>query len=347
MSNVAANDAAKLRAMIAGYMVSQVTSVAAVLGLADLLAAGPMSGKALAEATGTHGRSLLRLLRALSTCGLVEEIEPEHFELTVLGALLRTDVPGSLRDLARFQGAEPSWRAWGNLLHAVRTGETGFEHVFGMGAFRYSALDPERAARFDTYMGGETQRSVEAILQVHDFTRYRRMVDVGGGNGVLLGVILAAVPHAEGTVFDTAAGAAGAMRRLEQMGVADRCRIVAGDFFVTVPDAADAYLLKSVLHDWDDDRAVAILKNCRRAMRADSRLLIVERLLPERIACSDAHREIVMMDMHMLVVPGGRERTFSEYAEVLSAAGLKPIATQPTKSPFALIEAARTDAAAG
>jgi O-methyltransferase domain/Dimerisation domain len=197
MSNVAANDAPKLRAMIAGYMVSQVISVAAVLGLADILAAGPMSGKALTEATGAHGRSLLRLLRALSICGLVEECEPGRFQLTALGALLRTDVPGSLRDLARFQGAEPSWRAWGNLLHAVRTGETSFEHVFGMGAFQYSARDPERAARFDTYMADETRRSVEAILQIHDFTRYRHIVDVGGGNGVLLGVILAAIPQAE------------------------------------------------------------------------------------------------------------------------------------------------------
>ena len=222
-------------------------------------------------------------------------------------------------------GGEQSWRAWGNLLHAVRTGETAFEHLFGMGSFAYSALHPERAAMFDAYMADLTHQSVGAILASHDFSRYQRIVDVGGGNGVLLSGILAAIPEAEGFAFDTPTGVEGAKRRAQQAGVADRCRIVAGDFFAAVPEAADAYILKSVLHDWDDDRAITILRNCRRAMRPDSTLLVVERLLPERIECSEAHREIVMMDMHMLVMPGGRERTATEYAELFVAAGLKSI----------------------
>ena len=346
MSNVAAENAAKLGEMISGYMLSQIISATAVLGLADLLATGTASGKALAEATGTQSASLLRLLRALAACGLVEEAEPGRFRLTTLGALLRADVPGSLRNLALMHGTEATWRAWGDLLHAVRTGQTAFEHVFGMGSFQYSALDPDRAARFDAYMADLTHRSVAAILQAHDFSQYGGIVDLGGGNAVLLSAILTAAPKAEGTVFDTAAGITGARQRLEQAGVAGRCRIIAGDFFAEIPGAADAYILKSVLHDWDDDRAVAILRNCSGAMRPDSALLIVERLLPERTECSDAHREITMMDMHMLVMPGGRERTTSEYVELLAAAGLKSIATRPSNSPFAVIEAVKIGAPA-
>ena len=347
MSNVAADNAAELADMISGYMLSRIIAATASLGLADLLATGTVSGKALAEATGTHSASLLRLLRALTACGLLNEAEPGHFRLTALGALLRTEVPGSLHNHALIHGAEATWRAWGDLLHAVRTGQTAFEHVFGMGSFQYSALDPERAARFDAYMADLTHRSVGAILQAHDFSRYASIVDLGGGNAVLLSSILPAVPQAEGTVFDTAAGITGARRRLEQAGIAGRCRIVAGDFFAEIPDAADAYILKSVLHDWDDDRAVAILRNCSRAMRPDSAILIVERLRPERTEYSDAHREITMMDMHMLIMPGGRERTTSEYAELLAAAGLKSIATRPTNSPFAVIEAVKIGALAG
>ena len=346
MSNVAADNVAKLREMISGYMLSQIISATAVLGLADLLASGTVSGKALAEATGTHSASLLRLLRVLTACGLLEEAEPERFRLTALGALLRTDVPGSLRNFALLHGAEATWRAWGDLLHALRTGQTAFEHVFGMGSFQYSALDGERAAKFDAYMADLTHRSVAAILLAHDFSRYRSIVDLGGGNAVLLSAILAAAPQAEGTVFDTAAGITGARQRLEQAGVAGRCRIVAGDFFAEIPDAADAYVLKSVLHDWDDNRAAAILSNCSRAMRPDSILLIVERLLPERTESSDAHREITMMDMHMLIMPGGRERTTSEYAALLAAAGLKAMAARKSNSPFAVIEAVKAGALA-
>jgi SAM-dependent methyltransferase len=347
MSQVSANGATRLREMISGYMISQVVSVAAVLGLADLLGTSAMSAEALAEATGTHRRSLARLLRALVACDLLEQHEPESFRLTALGTLLRSDVPGSLRSLAVMHGGETTWRPWGELLHAVRTGTNAFEHVFGMGAFAYSALHPERAARFDAYMADLTQRSVAAIVAGHDFSRYRRIVDVGGGNGVLLSSILAAIPQAEGAIFDTAAGVEGARQRAEQFGVAGRCRIITGDFLAAIPEAADAYILKSVLHDWVDDRAAAILTNCRRAMRPDSVLLVVERLLPERTEYSDADREVVMMDMHMLVAPGGRERTSSEYGELFTAAGLILIGIRPTKSsPFVVMEVVPADALA-
>jgi hypothetical protein len=338
MSSVAADDVTRLRAMISGYMLSQVISVTASLGLADALGTRTVAGEALAEATKTHERSLLRLLRALIAWGLLKEPEVGRFRLTALGALLRSDAPGSLHSLAMV--GEATWRAWGELLHAVRTGENAFEHIFGMGSFQYSALHPERAALFDAYMADRTQRSAAAILVAHDFSRYRHIVDVGGGNAILLSAILAAVPQARGIVFDTAVGVEGARRRLEQAGVTNRCRVLAGDFFESgqLPKGADAYILKSILHDWNDERAIAILANCRRAMRPDSKLLVVERLLPERTEYCDAHREIVMMDLHMLAVPGGRERTGGQYADLFAAAGLTSPELRPTRSPFVTME---------
>lgn len=337
------DDRTGLQGMISTYMMSQILSVTASLGIADLLAAGEASVAALAKSTETHHRSLARLLRALVAWGILEETQPGCFKLTALGTPLRTDVPGSLRDLALARCGEPVWRSWGDLLHTVRTGQTAFEHVFGMNSFQYTSLRPDRVAIFDDYMAVLTHRSIAAILASHNFSQYRHIVDVGGGNGTLLSRIIATVPEAMGCIFDTPAGVKGARRRLEQAGVVDRCRITTGDFFEAVPEAADAYILKSVLHDWDDDQAVIILENCRRAMHPDSVLLIVERLLPERITCCDAHREITMIDMHMLVVPGGRERTIAEYTALCAAALLEPLGVGATESPFAIIQARKID----
>ena len=339
----AADDAARLRRMVSGYMVSQVIAVAAALGLADLMAQQAAGIDDLARDTGTHRPSLARLLRALVALGLAEEPEAGSFRMTPLGARLRTGVPGSMRNVALTHGSEPYWRAWGDLLHAVRTGDAAFEHAFGISSFAYLGEMPERAAAFDAYMADVTRQAIPAILAAHDFSRHRRIVDVGGGNGVLLGAILAAAPGAQGVVFDTPAGIAGARRRLEEAGVAQRCDIVAGDVFAAVPEGADAYLLKSILHDWDDARAAAILANCARAMRPGSVLLVVERLLPERIACRPDHADAAMMDLHMLVMPGGRERTAAEYAALLAAAGLRLLAVRPAP-PLAVLEAARADA---
>lgn len=344
MFDANADDAARLRGMISGYMISQVISATAALDLADLFAEPGMSAGALAKATATHPDALTRLLQALCALGLVEQSEGGMFTLTALGALLRSDADGSLRPLALMHGGEGTWRAWGELLHTLRTGETAFNHVFGVGAFQYSNHHPERAVLFDAYMAVLTQQWVSAILAAHDFSRARRIVDVGGGNGILLCAVLAAFPHAEGVVFDSPAGISGAARRLKEARVSQKCRIVAGDFFDAVPKAADTYILKSVLHDWSDEQAVAILENCRRALRPDSTLLVIERALPERVLPQDTHREIVMMDVHMLVATGGRERTVSQYNALFAAAGLTAIAARPTASPFTIMTAARADA---
>jgi hypothetical protein len=344
MSGVATDNAAGLRQMIFGYMTSQAIFVTATLGLADLMAKDAVSIEALAMEARAHGPSLARLLHALVALGLAEEPETGHFRTTSLGALLRSGIPGSLRNVALMHGSEPGWRAWANLLHAVRTGENAFKHVFGMGSFQHLAREPERAALFNAYMPDLTRPFVTAILAAHDFSRYRRIVDVGGGNGILLSSILAIAPAAEGLIFDTQTGIEGARQRLEEAGVAERCRSLAGDFFEAVPEAADAYILKSVLHNWDDDRAVDILNSCHRAMGPHSTLLVVERLLPERIECIGAHRDIVMMDLHMLVMPGGRERTTNQYAKLLATAGLLSTRVRPTASPFAVMEVVRADA---
>ncbi len=341
MPDSAQTDNAALRGMIAGYMMSQIVSVTAALGLADVLTERVMSAADLARATASHEGSLRRLLHALAACGLVEQPHAGHFALTKRGALLRTGVPGSLRNLALMVGNEGCWRAWGDLRLVMRDGEPAFARLLGMPPFAYAETRPDLAAAFDAYMADRTRLALEAILAGHDFARYGRIVDVGGGNGVLIGGILATTSTATGIVFDTPAAVAGAGRLIAENGVAERCSIVSGDFFESVPLGGDAYILKTVLHDWDDDRAVAILANCRHAMSPRSVLLVIERLLPERIEGSDAHREITMMDLHMLVLHGGRERTAADFAELFAAAGLELIATRPTDSPYAIMEIVR------
>jgi orsellinic acid C2-O-methyltransferase len=343
MSNVDVEGATHLRQMISGYMISQLICATATLGVADILTGGAMTDVELAKQTNTHAPSLARLLRALTALGLVNEPEPGRFNMTALGDLLRTDVPGSLRNDALLLGSDPFWRAWADLLHAIRTGGTAFEHLFDMGPFQYNTFHPDHATVFNAFMADTTRRATAAILAAHDFAGYRIIVDVGGGNGTLLSSILARAPGSAGIVFDSPEVIASARRHADVAAVVDRCQLVAGDFFQSVPEVADAYVLKSILHDWNDDQAVVILGNCRRAMRSDSRLLIMERLLPDLIECTDAHREIVMLDMQMLVLAGGRERTIAQYATLLTTAGLRLIGSQPTASQFTIMEAVKSD----
>ena len=290
-------DVERLRQMITGYTISQVIAVAATLDLADMMAKDAMTPEQLATKTGAHGPALTRLLHALVALGLAEEPHAGQFRMTALGSLLRKGAPEC--DLALMAGSEFNWRTWGDLLYAVRTGETAFEHIFGMKNFEWIALKPERAAAFDAYMANYTQRAAAAILATYDFSPYRLIVDIGGGNGVLMNGILSSTP-AEGIIFDTLTGIEGAKQRLG-VEVAGRYQLLAGDFFQTVPEGGDAYILKSILHDWNDHDAIAILRNCQRAMRSDSTLVVIERLLPERVENSAAHREIVMMDFGRLV----------------------------------------------
>jgi O-methyltransferase domain len=229
-------------------------------------------------------------------------------------------------------------QAWGDLLHSVETGEPAFRRVFGMDSFDYLAEHPDEAANFDTAMADFTRHTAIAVAAAYDFSRIRRIVDVGGGNGVLLAGILAANPTLTGVVFDLPNVAARAAEQIGELDLTDRCEIVVGDFFKEVPSGGDAYLLKHVIHDWNDDRATEILRTCRRAMGAEAKLLIVEGVYPSRIDQSDESRGAAANDVNMLVCTGGRQRSEAEFRGLFDAAGFRLMRIVPTQAPVKVIE---------
>lgn len=312
--------------LMAGYQVSQALYVVVTLGIADLLAGGAQDSDALAEATGTHRGALHRVLRFLAGAGIFREVAPRRFALTPLGAGLRTDVPGSLRATALMLLDEAHWLAWGQLAHSVRTGETAFAHVHSLGFFDYLGQHPDIAEVFHRAMTSSTARSGDAITRAYDFSGIGRLIDVGGGHGLLLATILREHPAMRGVLFDRPEVVAGARVTLEAAGVAERCELVGGDFFATVPPGGDAYLLRQVIHDWDDARATVILANCRRAMPEAGRLLVVER------AIAPDYRQalpVLHLDLEMLVNVGGMQRTDAEYAALFATVGLHLSAVIP------------------
>ena len=272
--------------MASGFYVSRAVYVAAKLGIADLLADGPRSCGELAKATGTHAPSLRRVLRLLASVAVFAEEADGSFALTPIGACLRTGVPGSMHAMALLFGGITD-KAWGDLLYSVETGKPAFDRVFGMDTFSYMAEHPDEAANFDKAMSGFTTQIAVAVAAVYDFSTFRTVVDVGGGDGTLLAGILRANSTLRGILFEQSHIAERAKERVRDDGLADRCEVLSGDFFREVPGGGDAYLLKHVIHDWDDERATAILENCRRATGAAGKLLIVEGIYPPRIDPSD------------------------------------------------------------
>lgn len=332
---------AKLMSLITAFMASRAVQVAAELGLADLLAEGARSAEELAAPAGAHAPSLHRLLRALAGLGIVDEESPGRFALTAEGAALRSGVEGSLRHFAMMSGTERTWRCWSALVHSIRTGETAMRHVYGMGSFAYFAAHPDEAAVFNAAMAESTRRTARAVAAAYDFSRFRRLIDVGGGNGTLIAAILAVAPGLSGVLFDLPGGNADAPPLLAAAGLAQRCEIVAGDFFRAIPTGVDACILKSVIHDWDDERAAVILGNCRKSLLPDGTLLLIERVMPTRMDASPSHRSAALLDLHMLALPGGRERTGAECEALLAAGGfaLRRILPVPATD-VSLIEAA-------
>jgi SAM-dependent methyltransferase len=325
--------------MIWGIHISRAIYVAAELGIADRLAAGPMGSAELAEATRTHEPSLYRVLRLLAALGVLAEGERRSFGLTVLGDRLRTDVPASMRSWAMLAEAAGGVRAFEPIVETVRTGAPGVDLVHGMGLFEFLASHPEHAASFDAAMSERTAAFAPGVAAGHDFSGLRTVVDVGGGTGALLAAILRAHGGLRGILMETPAVAAAAGPALEAAGVADRCEVVAGDFFARVPEGADRYLLANVLHDWDDDRAVAILAECRKAMASGGRVLIIERLIPD-----DPEQAVpaLLSDLNMLIVTGGKERTNAEYGGLLARAGLVLHRVTPVGFPYGVIEGIRS-----
>ena len=324
--------AVELRLMITGYWISQSIYVAAKLGIADLLKDGPKSSDQLAKSAGAHPDALHRVLRALASVGIFAENQEGHFELTPLAAALQTGVPGSLRDWAVMMGEEWVWRPWGELLYSVRTGETAFEHVFGMGHFDYLSRNPEAGETHNKGMTASPMQPPSAVVAAYDFSGINTLVDVGGGQGAQIAAVLKANSHIRGILFDLPHVIEGARSLLEVGGVAARCELVGGDFFQSVPVGGDVYLLKAVIHDWDDDRGIAILKNCHGAMTKQSKLLLIERVMPTRVEQSAAFQLVARFDLQMLVIAGGRDRTEMEHRSLLMAAGFK--LTRVIATPF-------------
>jgi SAM-dependent methyltransferase len=325
---------AMLAQLIFGKCVAMAISVAAKLRIADKLAAGPKSAADLARETDTHAGSLYRVLRALASVGVFAETADGRFRLTPMAEYLRTGVPGSMRGVADYFGSDWSWRPWGQLLHSVRTGETAFDHVFGEPCFDYLAKHPEESAVFNEGMTGFSSKVGPAVAEAYDFSTFGTVVDVGGGHGMLLTTILKAFPKVRGVVFDAPHVVEGAAGPIRVAGLADRCRTEGGDFFQSVPAGGDAYLMKHIIHDWPDDKAATILKNCRQAVNPGGRLLLVEIVIkPENEP--DLGK---ILDLEMLVLPSGRERTEAEYARLFATAGWRLTRVVPTKSPMQVIE---------
>ncbi|HZG86126.1 methyltransferase [Paenibacillus sp.] len=330
----AAHEIGQLYQMIMGGMVQQGLYVVAKLGIPDLLRDGPRTAEELAEATAAHAPSLYRVLRAAASAGIVRRNEADAFELGPLGTYLRSDHPASLRDTAVMFG-EPWHRdAWTSLLHSVRTGETAFARVHGKPLFEFLAGDAEAAGVFQRAMTSLTG-SQAALVAAYDFAPFRHIVDVGGGQGGLLAEILKAHPAAQGTLYDLAPVAADASAIAAAQGLAERCRCVAGDFFVSVPSGGDAYVLKAVIHDWDDAEAALILTNCRRAMLPDAKLLLIETVVPP----GDAPHPAKWIDLEMLAITSGKERTEAEYKTLLERAGFRLNRVVPTPTPWSIVEA--------
>jgi len=308
--------------LVTGHYVSHALYVAAKLGIADLLAGGPQHYNELAKASGAHAPSLRRLLRLLASAGVLVEDDKDRFALTPIGECLRSDVHGSQRDMALlFAGSGTG--AWGELLHSVQTGEPGIQRALGMDAFKFFAEHPEEAAIFNRAMTAVSTQVSIAVAAAYDFSAARKLVDVGGGHGVLLTTILKANPALRGILFDLPQVAEGAKMKIEAAGLASRCEAVGGDFFQTVPSGADATIIKSVIHDWDDARSLAILQNCHRAMAPHGKLLLVELVMPERVDQSPKSQIGAGSDVNMLVNTGGRERTDAEFRALLEAAEFK------------------------
>ena len=327
MEKVAVAPAWKLMRLLDGFVTTQLLYVAAKLGVADVLADGPRSGAEIAAAVGADHDALVRVLRGLVTDDVLAEEEDGRFALTPVGECLRAG-PGAA--LAR---GEVYYDAAAGLLDTVRDGGTAFEHVHGERFFDHLARHPDREAAFQGSMAARSEQEAHDVVAVYDFSDLRRLVDVGGGRGILLAAILRANPDLRGVLTDREGAIPAARAHLDAAAVGDRAECIAADFFTTVPAGADAYMLSRVIHDWDDEDARRILSTCRGAMSPASRLLVVEAILPERAHDRPA---AIRMDLHMLLLLGARERTEAEFRALLESSGLQLQRVVMTASPAGL-----------
>jgi hypothetical protein len=324
----------QLAQMATSYWVSQSLFVAAKLGLADLLASGPKTAAELSHGVDEH--ALYRLLRALASVGIFAEDNGGRFHLTPLADPLRSDHPESKRAMILMAGDE-QYRAWGNLLFSVQTGQTGFEHEFGQPIFDYLAANPDKAKTFDDAMVSIHGRETPAMLEAYDFSEIDTLADLGGGNGSVLRAVLAQYPAMSGIVFDLPNVADRARAAIAAAGFADRCQAIGGSFFETAPAGADAYFLRHVLHDWNDEQCLTILGHIHRAAPPHARLLVVESIVEPGNGPSFAK----LLDLTMLVIPGGQERTESQWRSLLARGGFELVRIVPTSADVSVLEAVK------
>ncbi|MCP4540330.1 MAG: methyltransferase [Chloroflexi bacterium] len=323
--------------MITGFWISQAIYVAAKLGIADLLKDGPKGSDELAKSAGASPKELFRLLRFLASVGIFSEVEDGCFELTPLAVYLQTETPGSLRSLMIYYGEE-TYQPWGSILHSIKTGETAFNHVRKSGVFQYLSQHPESAAVFNQAMTEYTAEESTAVITAYDFSKFVKIVDVGGGQDSFIAAILKANPKPEGVLFDLPQVIEGAKGRIDADGLTDRCQVIGGDFFESAPRGGDVYILKNIIVNWDDQRSVALLKNCHRAMAENGKLLVVEVSV---ISPRNVPSFSKLFDLHMLVMTGGHGRTEAEFRALFAEAGFKLTNIIPTASPVSIIEGVR------
>lgn len=332
------SDHHRMNDLLFGSLKTQLVGCVARLGLADGLAGEQLGADELATRLGTHPDATARLLRALCAMELVAEAAPGVYRLTGLGELLRTDRPDSV-STAVLTFTDPEMvDAWKHPDQAVRTGRPTFTDIYGTTFFEFIAARPELSERFNTTMRQITLPIALALPQAYDFSRFATVADVGGGNGTVLAELLRAHPGLRGLLYDSVEGVAEAPATLAAAGVEERCEVRPGDFFAEVPAGCDAYLLKSILHDWDDERCATILRNCRKAIAADGRLLMVEMVLPDAVKPADA--TLYLSDVNMLINMGGKERTAAEFEVLCADAGFTVVARHPVPGlPYSVVEA--------
>jgi hypothetical protein len=323
--------------LVSGFRFTQMVRAVTELRIPDLIAAGPRTADELADSSSTKAGPLRRVLRCLAAMGVFVEMDDGRFGPTPVSECFR-DVPGSLRGNALMLPTE-SYVAFGDIMHTLKTGGPAFEHVFGMSRWEQLSQEPEKAVLFNAAMQSGTEHVRDLVAAAYDFASVRTVVDVGGGRGTLIAGVLKAHPHLHGTVFDLDAGVAEADAYLKQQGVRDRCDVAIGSFFETIPEGHDIYVLKSVIHDWSDEKAAMILATCRKAMGASSRLVLVEQIVPGKAEQTPESRRVFMDDVQMLVMLNGLERTEDQFRALLLGAGLVLSRSIPTGTRFHLIEA--------
>ncbi|WP_394830842.1 acetylserotonin O-methyltransferase [Pendulispora rubella] len=331
----ATSPADELARLVNGFGISQAISVAARLGLADLMANGPVTVQDLASKIGANPRALHRLLRALAGVGVFAEMEAGSFVLTPMAERLRSDVPGSFRAFALLPSEPSFWGPWGELLYSVKTGKTAFSKVYGMDVWEWREKNPEAGQVFNDAMTSLSDAQSAAIVDAYDFSTFEHVIDVGGGHGALVRALAKAHPQLRGTVFDLAFVTERTNAAFEAEGLAERCRAESGDMFKNVPSGGDAYLFKYIMHDWEDDQALDILRTCRQAIgTASARLLVFEQVIPP----GNVPHPSKLLDLQMLISAGGRERTEAEFASLLNAGGFRLVRIVPTASSISVIE---------